>query len=484
MSSQPKAQAARFSWAETPRVNLVDCLAMLWAERIIVLSVGGAVLALGLVAALLSPRAYTARAELLVRLGGEYVYQPNVGGAAGPAPEMQAIVNAEMRLVASGSVVRAAIGEIGLERLYPEIARAGQSAGRKLAAAERAFVRHLKIETAPQTPSIALSFEHANAAIAAATLNALVDQYLKRRRDVLVGGEYEAFSAQTTGVGQRAAAASAALSTFLTENGIGDFESELAALAKRAGDIETQMLDAQTSRREAEARAGALRSQMESEPERIELYSESDARRDLVAAQLERERLLSRYQEDALPVREVDRRIAQLQGFLAGGDPASVTRRGINPVRQDVASQLYAMQAEARAQRGRENALAQQREEVRDRLRSMQAIEPQFRQLQRERTVLESTAQTFASRAEDARSREEVLARSSNNISAVERAEPPAQGKSWRWPILLMAVLLGAVLGAAAGLARAFMRKSFPTPSSAARTLGAPILAIVPGARP
>ena len=35
-----------------------------------------------------------------------------------------------------------------------------------------------------------------------------------------------------------------------------------------------------------------------SEPEQIELYAESDARRDLVAAQMEREQLLSRYQPD------------------------------------------------------------------------------------------------------------------------------------------------------------------------------------------
>ena len=39
--------------------------------------------------------------------------------------------------------------------------------------------------TAPQTPAIALSFEHGNAEIAAQALNTLVDQYLARRRDVL-----------------------------------------------------------------------------------------------------------------------------------------------------------------------------------------------------------------------------------------------------------------------------------------------------------
>lgn len=468
-------------WADAPKLSLADMAAMLWSQRALVLGVGAAICALGLVAALASPKTYTARSELLVRFGEEYVYQPTAGGAgAGATPDLQAVVNTEMRLLASGSVVRGAIGAVGLAHLYPDIAAGPGSDARKLAAAERAFVEHLSIETAPQTPSIGLAFEHRNAETSARALNALVEQYLEHRRTVLIGGEFEALSAQSADLSDRAAQASAALAAFLTEHQIGDFESELAALAARAGDIETQMLDAQALAREADARAGALRQRYQAEPEQIELYAESDARRDLVTAQMERERLLSRYQADALPVREVDRRIAQLEAFLAGGDPPSVTRRGANPVRQDVASQLYAMEAEARAQRGRERALVQQRDEVRQRLRAMQALEPQFRTLLRERTILDTNAQNFAARAEEARARSQMLGRATDNISPVERAAVPTQGESLRWPIMGVTLLIAAVVAVGAGLSRALTRRNFPTPSSAARALGAPVLAVVP----
>jgi uncharacterized protein involved in exopolysaccharide biosynthesis len=383
-------------------------------------------------------------------MGEEYVYQPTAGGAgAGATPDMQAVVNAEMRLIGSGAVVRAAIADVGLATLYPDIASAPGSEARKLAAAERAFVQHLTIETAPQTPAIGLSFEHRNGEIAARTLNALVTAYLEHRRTVLVGGEYEALAGESSDLNTRAARANGALAAFLTEHQIGDFESELAALAARAGDIETQLLDAQTRQREAEARAGAFR---------------------------------TRYQEDALPVREVDRRIAQLEAFLAGGDPPSVTRRGANPVRQEIASQLYAMEAEARAQHGRAAALVQQRGEVRERLRAMQALEPQFRDLQRQRTILETSAQNFASRAEDARTRSQLLGRATDNISPVESAAAPMQGKSLRWPIMIVTLLIASVISIGAGLSRALMRRSFPTPSSAGRTLETPVLAVLPRA--
>lgn len=482
-STEAGLMSAWSGWADARRMSIVDFVAMLWAERALVLGLGAVICALGLIAALMAPKTYTARSELIVRMGEEYVYQPTAGGAgAGATPDMQAVVNAEMRLIGSGAVVRAAIANVGLATLYPDIASAPGSEARKLAAAERAFVQHLTIETAPQTPAIGLSFEHRDGEIAARTLNALVTAYLEHRRTVLVGGEYEALAGESSDLNTRAARANGALAAFLTEHQIGDFESELAALAARAGDIETQLLDAQTRQREAEARAAALRTRYQAEPAEIELYNESDARTALVQAQMEREQLLSRYQEDALPVREVDRRIAQLEAFLAGGDPPSVTRRGANPVRQEIASQLYAMEAEARAQHGRAAALVQQRGEVRERLRAMQALEPQFRDLQRQRTILETSAQNFASRAEDARTRSQLLGRATDNISPVESAAAPMQGKSLRWPIMIVTLLIAAVISIGAGLSRALMRRSFPTPSSAGRTLETPVLAVLPRA--
>ena len=192
--AEARAQRAWFGWADAPKLSLADIAAMLWAGRVLVLAVGGAICALGLVAALMAPKSYTARSELLVRLGEEYVYQPTAAGGpgAGATPDMQTVVNAEMRMIGSGAVVRGAIESVGLATLYPEIAASSGSEARKLAAAERAFSQHLTVETAPLTPSIGLSFEHRNPEVAARALNALLDSYLEHRRTVLVGGEYEA----------------------------------------------------------------------------------------------------------------------------------------------------------------------------------------------------------------------------------------------------------------------------------------------------
>ena len=80
-----RAQGGWFTWADTPRMTLLDVAALLWAERMLIVMVSGAIVALGLTAALMAPKTYTARTELLVRLGEEYVYQPTAGANAAGA---------------------------------------------------------------------------------------------------------------------------------------------------------------------------------------------------------------------------------------------------------------------------------------------------------------------------------------------------------------------------------------------------------------
>ncbi|MGE3142911.1 MAG: GumC family protein [Hyphomonadaceae bacterium] len=479
MSGRTGGAKTFFSWAETPKLGLADIAILLWTERALALMVGAGVMALALLIALITPKTYLAHSDLLVRLGQEYVYQPNVGAAgAGAAPDIEAVVNAEIRMIASPEVARRTIRAVGAAKLYPALA--GASASRQEALALKAFAADFSATATPRTPALSLTFKHRNAAVAAETLNTLVSEYLAYRRQVLVGGESDALSHQAGALDSRVVAANTALSEFLAAHQIGDYDSELAAAAQRAADVEAQLLDAQAKRREAEGRAAALRARYNSEPAQIELYSESDARRALVQLQLDREQLLARYQPDAPPVRDIDRRINQVQTFLADGDPASLTRRGANPLRQEMASQLFAVEAEARAQTAREAELDQQRTQLRDRLRTLQQLEPQYRQLARQRTILEANAQNFATRAEESRAFDQLLGRSTDNISVIERASPPAQGKSLRWPILFAGFILACLAAGAVGLARGLLRRSFPTPQSAARTLGAPVLAVTP----
>jgi len=92
------------------------------------------------------------------------------------------------------------------------------------------------------------------------------------------------------------------------------------------------------------------------------------------------------------------------------------------------------------------------------------------------------TPPQVSTRAEDARTRSQMLGRATDNISPVESAAVPTQGKSLRWPIMIVTLLIAGIVSIGAGLSRGLMRRSFPTPSSAARTLETPVLAVLPRA--
>jgi hypothetical protein len=56
----------------------------------------------------------------------------------------------------------------------------------------------------------------------------------------------------------------------------------------------------------------------------------------------------------------------------------------------------------------------------------------------------------------------------------------PVKGASLQVPAAILAFLVAALAGLAAGLAHAVTRRGFPTPGSAQRTLGLPVAAAIP----
>jgi uncharacterized protein involved in exopolysaccharide biosynthesis len=460
---------------------LVDLAAMLWRERMIVLAVGIALGLAGLALALMQPRYYTARAEVLVRLGQEYVFQPQVGGAgAGAAPKLSEVINSEVQLAGSQEVARRTVEALGPTAIYPELAQGGDEDPALLQRlAVEALQKDFALIIAPETPTIAMTYRSKDRTMAARVLELQLDGYLAFRREVLVGAESGAFDNQRDEFEARLAAVSVELASFLATNRIGDFERELESLGELVTATETEVFATRARLQETQARARSVRTAVEAMPPIIELQSETTAAGQLTALQLEREQLLARYNENAAPIAEIDRRIAQVRAFLDNAEVNGVSRTGPNPVRQQAEGELITLEAEVRAQQDRVAALQAQAAQAADRLRRLQAIEPQFSDLVRERAVLEENARTFAARAEEARAFRQIAGQNTDNISVVERPAPPRRGSSIRMPVALAAFCLAGLLALAAGLARGYLRNRFPTATSAARTLNLPLLGVI-----
>jgi uncharacterized protein involved in exopolysaccharide biosynthesis len=474
-----------------PRYSLSEWSGLLWRERVLMALVFALVFALGTAGVLFLPKTYVARSSLLVRLGQEYVYQPRAGDAArGAIPQTTDMVQSEAEILSSDELKRRVIRTVGLDTLDPRLAAASANAAdetqrrRVEGSAVRILTQGLKIDTAPDTGVVRLSFQHKDPQAAATVLNALVDTYLTYRHDVLSDRETPLLGQEKAAFEARLARADAAYEAFQTANGVGDLPSEKASLAVLRQSVLDDRYKAEADLSAAQSRLAALSRSVQAAPAEIEIQRDLDlsATSKLLQLRMERRDLLSRYKPNAAPVKEVDAKIAELEAFAASPNGAAEKDRrlGANPVRQDLERQRIGAAVDLAAAARRRDELSRQLDEITTRQQKLTALETRYQDLSVEREVLQANLRAFAQREEETRAAQELAHGGDDSIRVVQRASAPVEGTSLRQPMFVLAAVFAAFTAACAGLMRVVLRRGFVTPEAAGRVLDLPVLASAP----
>ena len=481
-------RAERRGWA--PLYSLGDFVDLLWRERFVMLAVFLVIAALGTAAALTMKKSYQAYSSLLVQLGEEYVYNPTVGDAGrGTAPSAGQIMQSELEILGSSTVKERTLERVGLAKVYPELGRAYDKANRAgqraiWGEAVKGMEASLKIQSAPETSVIRLSFAHRDPVVAAEVLNALVDVYLDYRKTVLVGGDVKVLETQRNAFERRLAQAEQAYQQFLAGNGIGDFDADKASLAQIYSALTTERYSIQAQLSEAEGRLGVTRRQAAAAPPQIGLYQDADptATTKLTQLQVDRQDLLSRYRPDSQPVREIDQKIAALKALIGSGgaNGVSASRTGVNPVYQSLQTEKNTLEAQAASLRQRQAAVTADLAQVAERRQRLIALEPRYRELQRQRDVLADNVRNFLARTQESQAERAIAMAGDDNIRVVQRAFAPTKGSSLKLPVLAVSILFAGFTALCVALARIFLRRGYVTPDAAARSLDLPVLAFAP----
>jgi uncharacterized protein involved in exopolysaccharide biosynthesis len=480
----PRAATTRVVRA---RYAPTDFITLLWRELPLMIVVFLVIVALGLGAALLMEKTYTASSSLFVRLGQEYVYQPRAGDAGrGAVPDIDQVVQSESEILMSDELRDRVIRRLGLGYVFPDLAKQYAEAPPSerplvLAKARESMGKKLGIETAPDNSIIRLTYESRDGESATRVLNTLLEEYLVYRRGLLIGPDDSALQRQRGLFQTKLTQADQAYQDFLTANGIGDYAAEKAALIQVQSQVQTQRYAAEAQLSDRTARLASIQSQLAGTSPEIGLFRDQSmvASERLAALKLEREALLSRYKADAQPVKDIEAQVAQLQAAVDAGRTSApgATRTGLNPIyqtlqttRNDLAAEVAALQQQVRAYRD-------QAVQVNQRLQELAQLEPQFIELSRDRDVLQSSVREFSVREQQDEASRQIAGESSDNIRVVQRAVASPNGKSLRKPVLALAILFGAFTALCAGLLRMFLRPGLHTPESAALTLELPVLA-------
>ncbi len=465
---------------------LADVPTLLWRERWLMLTVFLAIAALGVVFAFTLKTVYPAHSSVLVKLGQEYVYQPRSGDAGrGAVPDNDQVLQSESEIIGSGALKLRVVRRLGVAKVAPDQARAYADASpeaRDLMVAKLAdqIGRGLKIETAPGLPMIRLTYEDHDPQRAALVLNTLLEEYLVFRRTVLLTPVAGALDDQRRAFAQRLAEEDAAFQNFLATNQIGDFEADKTALSQLAAQIEQQQLANDASLREKAGRMAAIDTELGGLAPEIALYHDTDptAAAKLADLRVQRESLLSRYKPDAQPVKDMDAQIAQLEAGIAAGRTTSrgQERTGLNPVYQTFQTEKLQLSAEIAGLRQTAATLADEMAQLTERRLRLAQLEPQYQTLSLNRDALQSNVKDLTAKAEETEASQQIAQATNDNIRIVERATPPAEGKSLRKPVLVLALAFAVFSALCAGLLRMFLRPGMPTPASAGRTLDLPVL--------
>ena len=195
-----------------------------------------------------------------------------------------------------------------------------------------------------------------------------------------------------------------------------------------------------------------------------------------------RDRLLSRYTPDAQPVRDIEARIVQLQSYVSSGTavgPKEV-RTGPNPIWTELETTRINTRADRDSLAARLSALDRQLNDIRARQARLTALESENSTLAGNREVLTANIREFQQRESQSRADNALVAAGADNVTVLERAQPPSTAKSLKIPALAAVFLFAGFTALCVGLLRVFTRKGFTTPASVARTLDMPVLAVAP----
>jgi uncharacterized protein involved in exopolysaccharide biosynthesis len=486
--TSPRAQVReRFAAHHSPS----DILALVWRRVPLMILVFVVIVAAGAFIALQIQPIFAAHSSLLIRLGQEYVYQPAVGDAArGATPDSDQVVQSELEILESEAVKRKTVEDIGVARMSPALGRAYADADDQVrrvieAAAERMIDAGLKLQTAPGSAIVKLSYTAKDPELAALVLNTLVDEYLRYRRTVLIDGEAGQVEAQLKDFQTRLDAADAAYQAFLSDNGVGsgDFDAEKAALTQIYAQLTTEAYSNQASLSEAQGRLGVTRTRAAQVQPEIGLYRDLDhqSQDELNKLLVQRQDLLSRYLPGAQPIRDIDQKIVALQALIARGPVDGGARRiGPNPIYQSLVTDRDQLEAQVASYRDRLAEVRASLAEVAERRRKLAALEPQFQDLARQRDLLTANVKTLAQRAQESQAAQAMAKSGQDNIRVVERAYPAVKGTSLKLPVMVLSVLFAAFAAVCAGLISAFTSKGYATSETVERTLNLPVLASAP----
>jgi len=445
--------------------NIRDLLSVIFKRKYTIIAVFIVVFGGMALYAFLAPRVYEAKSILLVKLGREFMRASDgTNSSPGLSVQPETIMRSEMSILTSRDLMERVVDTVGVSALYPALGKNPAARADSEKAAIASFEGNLKVTNIAGSGLIQVAFSHRDPATSARVVNTLVDAFKDKHLDVF-GGKTTAFLERQEKVfQQRLGESEENLSAFKLKNRIFSFEEQKTNLIGLFGTLDGKYKTAQNETTELEQKMAFIRS------EKWAIDPPSDIRNQLVALQQKEQGLLERYTDNSRAVQGVRQELKALRDSLAKSNEEA---------RQIELGKTMGQLTLARARAG---SIRTQMRQVEGELDTLDRHGRELQSLKRESAQLEQNHQIYSKKLEESLIMDDMDRQKMVAISVVQKATIPAFPKEQKISRSQM-VGLGFFGGIAAGIALAIvlelMTPGMPTPVSAERTLGVPVLVSV-----
>ncbi len=447
------------------------------------------------------PSVYEAKSHLLVKPGRENIYVSPVGSPEGTHPptivqRVAEVINSEIQILKSRVLIRRVIEQIGIEKLFPGRVSAESRAAHAEASVptERAVNRalmSLSAERLADSDVIEVAFRSHNPRIAADFLTKLVDLYLERHVEVHRSGQsYDFFKGQSDQLEERLRTADRRLSDFKKKYSIISFDQLKNSTLE-------QYMAAQAARQENEAEIISVEEQLARLKEELSKIAKhrttgqeessdppviSDLKRQLVALELEKARLIHQYKPNNYKVVQNNEAIAKAQEMLEAEEKKfhGSVRTDLSGVYANLEGQILTNEARLVALKSKQPEVEKRLIEYSQELERLGRLAPELQALERAVAVNEQNYRLYLTKFEESRISDAMDAARLVSVSILEPPTAPLRPVGVNRTLNLF---LSLCLGGLAGLGLAFLMDyfdhSFRIPEDVQDNLKVPLLGTV-----
>jgi len=409
---------------------LYDLIAVILRRKYIIIVAVIIALAASAVSGLFRPIEYRAEATLILKFGREYIYRPEVGEDAKVTPfDVEEALNGEVQILNSRSLKELVLDTVGMEKLTPWVwSRSVLAQGldfllgyqgtfnavgasfvtdwvqslrwrlteTKLPPRERAlkFFQHaLLIKTTTKSPTINISFDHWDNAIAVQVLDVLIDGYLRKRLQILGTGPLPFFDKKLDEFSTALDQSEQDLLSFKQQHQVSNIDQESQLLLQRSVDLKTSLNAVRHDIEKFQAQIEFLRQGPTPVNAKVPVYSDQEvaqmryAAEHLLELRLKEEQLLAKYEDGTRPILETRRAMDRIYAFLE-------EQRQIG---------LQRLRLELLTRQRREKTLSEQFATTEEQLQRLDSLRPELHNLTRAVARNENDYRMYSAKVEEER---------------------------------------------------------------------------------